>query len=446
MKTIISLLFSVLFFSTSLAQNLPVKSKISMYPKTNPSHWVLDTILGYSGLGSSDWDYDQLEVVLSRNEKGLPLILELSEKIEGTATWVNVYHGEYSYFYNDTVDEYYVYEWNTQTNNWNSNATYYIDKEQDGRVIIEYERYWDNEYQYFYQGNKRIFSYDANDLIISYEDQDWYDNAWTQYLKTSFLYDENNNDTLELQQMYLGESQWRDNWKTHKIYDDQNKLIEELQEGYDSYYDEWFLYSKTTFSYYPDGKLQRQFTEGYDVDNEEWYDLSKSDYYYNDDELLWYIEEYDLETLDNSLKYEYTYNENLDETSFFLYSYNAKSWTLFYRVFDEYDENFNQTSFYSQLLDGTWQNFLKEEYLWNYYQTNVNKLDNNNVKIYPNPSSDIINIQVDNFQNATIFSLDGKKIITFNTKNVNIKNLNKGVYILKINASDKTSFTKILKN
>lgn len=449
MKKIIITFVFVAFYGLSFSQNYSFNSSFDISSKNHfkfsRNLWVLDTVLGFSGLGSTGWDYDQLEVVSARNDKGLPLILELSEKIEGTATWVNAYYGVYSYFDNDTVNQYNVKEWNTQTNNWNNDVSYFLQKQQDGKVLVEFLRYWDNENQYFYQGNKEIFTYDNNGVLSSKEDQDWDGSNWTQYLNTIFFYDENGNDTLELQQMFLGGSQWRDNWKIFRTYDDQNMLIQELQTGYDSYYDEWYLYSKTNYSYYPNGKLEQQFTQRYDENNQEWYDFSQSDYYYTDDDLIWYIEEYDLEDLSNSLKYEYTYNDNLDETSFFLYSYNSKSWTLFYKVFDEYDANFNQISYYSQMLDGSWQNFLKEEYLWNYYQTNIQDDFNEEVSVYPNPVLNVLNINVEDLVCVQIFNSLGQKLISSTNNVIDVSGLPKGNYFVVIYRENEKNIKKIVK-
>lgn len=65
--------------------------------------WVLDQILGYTGIGANDWEYDQFHEILARNSNGLPTFIKMSEKIEGTQTWVNVYRSEISYYNNDTI-------------------------------------------------------------------------------------------------------------------------------------------------------------------------------------------------------------------------------------------------------------------------------------------------------------------------------------------------------
>ena len=53
--------------------------------------------------------------------------------------------------------------------------------------------------------------------------------------------------------------------------------------------------------------------------------------------------------------------------------------------------------------------------------------------LYPNPTNGILNIKIDeNIKLVEIFNLQGQKIITSKNKNLNIKQLNAGIYLLKI--------------
>lgn len=445
MKKIIIASVLLMFCSIGFSQN--INSKLAENAKnvheiiSKQNIWVLDTILGYSGQGTTGWDFDQTEIVKSRNERGLPTLIELREKIYGTATWVNVYQSQISYFDNDSIFEFKVKEWNTNTNNWNSNLSYYEKKDEDGKFIETYLKYWDNDGQYFYAGDRNLYYYNSNSTLNYILDQDWY-NGWDDLYKYFYYYDENNNDTLILQQNNVGF--WRDLWITRKTYDEQNLMTKYQEWGYDNYWDEWYDYLLTDYTYYDNGKIQSEFTQRYDLDAEEWYNASKTDYYYNENWLLSWKEEYDLETSGNSLKYEYTYNSNLDETSFFLYSLSSKGWTLFYKVFDTYDANFNQTSFYSQTLDGSWYNTIKEEYFWNNFLSVENIYNDNEISIYPNPASDFINILAENFVKAEIIDISGTVIISSTKSQVDISNLENGLYIVFIKTNKNISTKKII--
>jgi len=63
--------------------------------------------------------------------------------------------------------------------------------------------------------------------------------------------------------------------------------------------------------------------------------------------------------------------------------------------------------------------------------TGVNDAKIAKYKIYPNPSADILTIEgLIGF--AEIFSLNGKKVMDFNTEIIDISNLSKGTYIVKV--------------
>ena len=80
---------------------------------------MFDTINGYSGQ-VNNWLFDYTEIVKLRNSRELATLIETDEKIEGSGSWIDLYHAELSYFDNDTLFEYKLKEWNTNTNSWNS--------------------------------------------------------------------------------------------------------------------------------------------------------------------------------------------------------------------------------------------------------------------------------------------------------------------------------------
>ncbi|MDR2835436.1 MAG: T9SS type A sorting domain-containing protein [Bacteroidales bacterium] len=62
-----------------------------------------------------------------------------------------------------------------------------------------------------------------------------------------------------------------------------------------------------------------------------------------------------------------------------------------------------------------------------------------NFNIYPNPTSDYININIeDNFQNIEIYDINGRLLLNSRTsKNINISNLNSGIYCAKVISNTK---------
>ena len=67
-------------------------------------------------------------------------------------------------------------------------------------------------------------------------------------------------------------------------------------------------------------------------------------------------------------------------------------------------------------------------------------------RIYPNPSFDYIFIETQDELEVTIFDLKGKKIFSNRVSNrLDIRSLEKGIYIIRINEGEKILFHKILK-
>lgn len=83
--------------------------------------------------------------------------------------------------------------------------------------------------------------------------------------------------------------------------------------------------------------------------------------------------------------------------------------------------------------------------------SNLGLLDNiNKVKIYPNPTNKILNIEIQNstFSNIELFDIYGKLIQTFEinntTKSINIEHLNSGVYFIQISNNKGNKITRKL--
>ena len=67
-------------------------------------------------------------------------------------------------------------------------------------------------------------------------------------------------------------------------------------------------------------------------------------------------------------------------------------------------------------------------------------------RIYPNPSFDYIFIETQDELEVTVFDLKGKKIFSNQVSNrLDIRSLEKGIYIIRINEGEKILFHKILK-
>ena len=108
--------------------------------------------------------------------------------------------------------------------------------------------------------------------------------------------------------------------------------------------------------------------------------------------------------------------------------------------------------FFGSNLNGYGGNFIS---YFTSQPLSFNKLDKLNASIYPNPTTDVLNIQTEDIfpENtmAIVYDISGKQILTMplqnlNSSKINVSNLNAGVYILTISNAEQNKSFKFIKN
>jgi len=153
----------------------------------------------------------------------------------------------------------------------------------------------------------------------------------------------------------------------------------------------------------------------------------------------------DINNTDNSTAVNYKYNGGNDGTSVELYKITggSHSWPGALPVIANTNEDFNATV-------EIWRFFRK--YKLTQFITGIEEIKNKlnlqgKIKVYPNPSSEIIT--VDGIENAqlNVFSLDRKKVLSAEKSAVlNIENLNPGMYFLEIKNESLITTIKFIKD
>lgn len=71
------------------------------------------------------------------------------------------------------------------------------------------------------------------------------------------------------------------------------------------------------------------------------------------------------------------------------------------------------------------------------------KTETESFKLYPNPTTNLLNIEMtDGFEYAEIYSMSGKKVLKFTTERIDVSNIAKGVYLLKVKSTTGLFFIK----
>ena len=69
-----------------------------------------------------------------------------------------------------------------------------------------------------------------------------------------------------------------------------------------------------------------------------------------------------------------------------------------------------------------------------------------NFLIYPNPTTDYINIDCSSFENVFIYNILGKELTKETSNRINVSSLSKGVYFIKVSDGINSSTKKFIKN
>jgi hypothetical protein len=68
------------------------------------------------------------------------------------------------------------------------------------------------------------------------------------------------------------------------------------------------------------------------------------------------------------------------------------------------------------------------------------------ISIYPNPTEGIVNIEMSEFKEATVYTLSGKRLLRSKVKSIDISALSEGVYLIKLEDRNGASvYTRLVK-
>lgn len=320
---------------------------------------------------------------------------------------------------------------------------------------IEFEE-WNPESNNWEYGNKSEFSYDSISKLISEIYYNWEpaNDTWIFYYKTEYTYDSISRLILEVYYEWDDySSQWLNSSKYEYSYDINGNLLQYINYEWDASSSQWIISYKEEYSYNENNNMIVAIDWIYDITTEEWQYLSKTELSYDSNNNITKIIVYEWDLNENTwviyvyagliyntsyalsdlilpiMFYEGPYEMELPETNNMLTQFNI------YEMDDEQQyEYYSLTLHYSEVT------------------TNIDKVNNSIVNIYPNPASSYITIQPLLSDNTGIFELydiKGNKIIslTFSDKTqVSTNDLQSGIYFYNIISKEKRVSGKLVIN
>ena len=261
--------------------------------------------------------------------------------------------------------------------------------------------------------------------------------------------------------------------KRSYLYNKNLKLIESKSEAFDNISNKLQFASKTIYSYVNDSLLGKQIYYRWDSISLKWTPSSKSTYKYDSNGNLLEKTNYskDASTWSESWKTNYVYDINNNRTFEISYWNNNinKLWEPRYKWEQIYDNNYELEDLIlpQAPMFGTGYELLSNKHIvsnrkhyeydngsWKKYDEHTfyySNLDNvretiyyeTDIRVYPNPTSDYIMIELKNSYNNSIlyiYDAQGRVVIQHNLsidKKVPVQSLSQGVYLFSVKSENK---------
>ncbi len=371
----------------------------------------------------------------------------------------------------------------TSGENQNKN-TWAYDSHDNQTENIGYN--WNDIDWEIYGGHKNLYTYDANGNITENVTQYWEEDNWTNSSKDIYDYDNNGVKIGRIHQEWENNS-WANEWKITYATNNQGEWIEIIDSEWEN--NSWVYIYRETDIVWHNWELWQRSSYKSQVWNVQWINFEKYNAtFINDDYVGVYLR------YENNIWVNYrreTYTKSQTERIRIYEYFENKGWANSSRhsqFFDEYesytgsrDESWENDEW---VVSGEWSNTytynenndITEEIfmIWNpdtldlenfqrhvysnfqYFESGVNDIISlSNVKVFPNPVGDILNIEIQN-KNLTeavfqIMNITGQivyeGIVSNQLTSKDIKSLSTGVYILHIQTTDNRILNyKILKD
>jgi hypothetical protein len=311
---------------------------------------------------------------------------------------------------------------------------------------------WKNNSQVNYTNN-------VNGTIQQYTSQSWdiSTTSWINSQRATYTYNGSNKPLTITYESYTTGS-WVNSLKQTNTYDGNGYLIKGLNETWDIASSSWKNNSQVNYTNNVDGTIQQYTSQSWDISTTSWINSQRATYTYNGSSkpLTTTYESYTTGSWVNSLKQTNTYDGNgylingLNET----WDIASSSWKNNSQV--NYTNNSNGTiqQYISQSWEiptTAWKNSQRATYTY-INSTGIFETNEFEFKIFPNPSTDKLNITlIGNAETKiSITDLQGKVLFSktcfCDETTIYVEALPSNIYFIILQRSNKASVNKFIKN
>ena len=362
------------------------------------------------------------------------LTSSLSEFFDGSS-WLPINTSEFTYDDDNNLTEIIDLDWDTGTSQWiKSEVSTYTYNANNKSVVELYQEYNGTTIEF---QDRVSNTYNSEGFLIQILEEDYLTSSWVNTSKINLEY-ANGNIVSGISSEWNGVD-WvfgEDSSKVAINYNANGTISSVVSDVWES--NSWFTAYRSVYSYDGNNRIVSQ--EEQVFDGSAWVPEYKIEYAYDAN--------------GNALTEKEFYNDNgvfileSEETNTFDTSQLMANFVHPFKDKSGIDYLFSVNGIINKILTTTSVN-RRTTYNYEEATASIPKFNLADVQVYPNPAKDVVNVSIQNvlIHKIEVYNLLGKKVLTSTESKINVENLPKGVYLLKIQSEDAGFVTKrMIKN
>lgn len=385
-------------------------------------------------------------------------ILEYKRQYPNPATgnFESTYHYKYSYTPNNM--NILLLSWNGVA--WDSSLIVHYTYNTDGYMTLQESFLYDLATFQWTPSNRYENTYTSSNELLSRKRYkgDNVTNTWTPFSDYSFTYD-NNDNIIEI----LNSSQWNANnstWNNAIIdsffYNASNELTLRKQYTWDNVNSILSPVFNILITVDNNNNIIQDIRQVWTAASQTWSNEYRNFYTFNAANLLTLQtrEEWVNAAWSPIMKIENAYNSSGQETLYESFAWENNAWAMTSRVIRVYDSYGNQTHMEHYDFDPNTGNqsygFNSDSYYSLYTITNTQQLQSESTKVYPNPTSGIVIVDLpEGFTQGqvNIWDMQGRLLQSqaYQGSSIDLSTYSSGVYWLQVISEDRQYTAKVIK-
>lgn len=360
------------------------------------------------------------------------------------------------------LDSTYYSSWNSATSQWSSPARviygYNVAGKQNSLVNA-------NLVSGSWKDNNRQtnYTFDANANLTGYESQYWNISSWENIQKTTYTYDNANNQLTELVQNWdISTSSWLNNGYTINTYDADHNRLTSINQSWEPNTSTWQNQMKEMATYATNHQYTGLSFQSWDSNTATWENSDRyiNFVYTNGDLVSLEGEMYDTNTFAYMASYKvtntYDGNHHLMNATSQEFDFTSMAWVNSDKEDYTYDANGNQITYLSQSWNSTtnaWENGFRQFDYYSFKSVGINSLSKQEmgISLYPNPAKEKLSISsaVD-ITELRVIDLTGKTLMTQvpadgNSIKLDVSTLPQGVYVIELKGENAIMYKKMIR-